>query len=265
MKEFIDGCHNALSTLNVENSNDGLIKIIFNDTSNNNAISSVMIEELSGVLESIKGDESIKIIIFQSLLPIFSRGMDFQEIIKANDSSIVITQSGSYYELLKTLTTIDKVVISMIDGRVNAGGIGFVAVSDLVISTSKSIFSLSEALFDLVPACVLPFLIQKIGFHKAKWMSLSTQPISAQKALEINLVDEIVENLDDSLRIQKLRLLKVKSKTTGRIKLYMHYLTDFEENSKSKALNCLQNIIEDQNVIENIRFFQEKGIGPWER
>nr|WP_269820011.1 enoyl-CoA hydratase-related protein [Bacillus velezensis] len=42
-------------------------------------------------------------------------------------------------------------------GVANAGGIGFVAASDIVIADDTAVFSLSELLFGLFPAMVLPF------------------------------------------------------------------------------------------------------------
>ena len=90
--------------------------------------------------------------------------------------------------------------IAHVRGKANAGGIGFVAACDIVLADSAAVFSLSELLFGLMPACVLPFLVRRIGFAKANAMTLSTQPVGVQVAREWGLVDAFEENSDNLLR-----------------------------------------------------------------
>jgi len=49
--------------------------------------------------------------------------------------------------------------------------LGFVAASDIVLADETAQFSLSELLFGLYPACVLPFLIRRTGFQKAHYLT----------------------------------------------------------------------------------------------
>jgi polyketide biosynthesis enoyl-CoA hydratase PksH len=84
--------------------------------------------------------------------------------------------------------------MSHVRGTSNAGGTGFVAASDIVIADNTAQFSLSELLFGLYPACVLPFLTKRIGFRKAHYLTLMTNPISVQQANAWNLVDAYEEN-----------------------------------------------------------------------
>ena len=58
--------------------------------------------------------------------------------------------------LLKRLTLTPKVVVACIDGKVIAGGVGIAAAADLVVATPRSEFSLSEALWGMLPCCVVP-------------------------------------------------------------------------------------------------------------
>jgi len=68
--------------------------------------------------------------------------------------------------MLKSLSTCNKVVIAKVEGKVNAGGVGLVAASDIVVAHTQATFGLSEALFGLLPACVMPFLIRKSVIKK---------------------------------------------------------------------------------------------------
>lgn len=93
------------------------------------------------------------------------------------------------YDLWLRLATGPYVTISHVRGKANAGGLGFVAASDIVLANETAQFSLSELLFGLYPACVLLFLIRRIGFQRAHYFTLMTQPISAKQACEWGLVD----------------------------------------------------------------------------
>ncbi len=61
------------------------------------------------------------------------------------------------YDLWLRLATGPFITISHVRGRVNAGGIGFVATSDIVLAERSAQFSLSELLFGVFPARYFPF------------------------------------------------------------------------------------------------------------
>lgn len=52
-------------------------------------------------------------------------------------------------------------------GNAFCGSARLDAACDLVLTNNKAQFSLSEFLFALIPACMLPFLIRRVGFLKA--------------------------------------------------------------------------------------------------
>jgi len=87
--------------------------------------------------------------------------MDFNAVSKGGSQAALAQDKNGYYNLLKHIATCSKVVVAKVDGQVNAGGIGLVTASDIVISSQQATYGLSEALFGLLPACVMPFLIRR--------------------------------------------------------------------------------------------------------
>src|SRR6185503_19576776 len=120
---------------------------------------------------------------------------------------------GLMYDLWLRMATGPYVTIAHVRGTANAGGVGFVAASDIVLADETAQFSLSEMLFGLMPACVMPFLIRRIGFQRAHYMTLMTQPISVNQAYGWNLVDAH-EKLSDALLKRHLMRLKCLSKNS---------------------------------------------------
>jgi methylglutaconyl-CoA hydratase len=63
---------------------------------------------------------------------------------------------------------------------------------------------LSEVKLGLVPAAISPYVIRKIGENKAREYFLTGVRISAQKAHEIGLINEVVPRRDLETRIEEL-------------------------------------------------------------
>jgi methylglutaconyl-CoA hydratase len=56
------------------------------------------------------------------------------------------------------------------------------------------VFSLSEVRLGLVPACIGPFVISKIGPSHARSLFISAERFQAQRALEIGLIHELASD-----------------------------------------------------------------------
>ena len=78
---------------------------------------------------------------------------------------------------------------------------GFVSTTDIAVAASHAKFSLSEVKLGLVPAAISPYVVRKIGENKSREYFLTGVRISAKKALEIGLVNEIVPRQDLEARV----------------------------------------------------------------
>ena len=243
----------------------GACFITLNRPQAGNSINETMIKELQAVFGQIEQDTAVKVVILQGSDQHFCTGMDFN-VIADNDLETVSDEiQHGYYNLLKHMTICSKVFIAKVDGKANAGGIGFVAASDIVIASNQAKFSLSEALFGLLPACVMPFLIKRVGLQKAQWLTLMTQAISAQRAYEINLVDELSENTAETLRLALLRLTRLETSTVLDLKKYMAKLWIIDETTQQLAVDKTTSLLRSDKVRQNIKNFIEKGIFPWNK
>src|SRR5438132_8982560 len=181
----------------------------------NNTISSRLVAECNDVLSIC--EESATVVVLSGSPEVFCFGADFKAIASTSGGGSNMNHQqddgpGPLYDLWTRLATGPYVTISHVRGKANAGGIGFIAASDIVLADETALFSLSELLFGLYPACVLPFLIRRIGFQKAHYLTLMTQPISAKQACEWGLVDACEPRSEVALRrhVQRLqRLSKV--------------------------------------------------------
>lgn len=230
----------------------------------NNTINATLIEECSKVLEQC--ESSAKIVVLEGLPEVFCFGADFKEIEESLDSGQheSAQNPGPLYDLWLKLATGSFISIAHVRGKANAGGIGFVAACDIVLCEDKTVFSLSEMLFGLMPACVLPFLIRRMGHPKANYMTLMTQPVTATQAKEWGLVDAHEEKSENLLRKHLLRLRLLSKSGVARYKRYLNRLDDDLVTSKPKALEANLEVFSDKDNLEKIARFVKTGQFPWE-
>jgi polyketide biosynthesis enoyl-CoA hydratase PksH len=230
----------------------------------NNSINDRLIDEFTAALDRC-GPE-IKIVVLEGSPEVFCFGADFkglQQRFQATGRPAVMDPEPMY-ELWRRLASGPYVTIAHVRGQANAGGMGFVAACDLVICDDKATFSLSELLFGLMPACVLPFLIRRVGFARANYMTLMTEPVTAKTALEWGLVDDCAADSGNLLRKKLLRLRRLSTAAIHRYKRYAQQLDDSLEAAKSKALEANIEVFSDRANLQKIARYVSTGQFPWE-
>ena len=228
----------------------------------NNTISDRLIEECHHALALC--EESITVVVLEGLPEVFCFGADFQGIHAAMAGGQQTKQSPEpLYDLWLKLATGPYITISHVRGKANAGGVGFVAASDIVLADQTAQFSLSELLFGLFPAIVMPFLIRRIGFQKAHYLTLMTQPVPVQQAHVWGLVDAYDAQSESLLRRHLLRIRRLSKIGILRYKRYMSRLYDLLFQSKSLAVAANREVFSDPHNLEWIYRYVETGQFPW--
>jgi len=234
-----------------------------------NTINQRMIEECHEALASCEtrpaAAASITVVVLEGTPEVFCFGADFQGM---HDALVTgTTADGSpepLYDLWLKLATGPFVTVAHVRGKVNAGGVGFVAASDIVLADQTAQFSLSELLFGLLPACVLPFLIRRIGYQRAHYLTLMTKPIAVQEAQTWGLVDAYDADSDSLLHKHLLRLRRLSKPAISRYKRYMQELAHTLEQAKPRALAANRQVFSDPDNLNGILRFVEQGKFPWE-
>jgi polyketide biosynthesis enoyl-CoA hydratase PksH len=228
-----------------------------------NTISSQLVAECNDVLA--RCEESVTVVVLSGLPDVFCLGADFKAIASASaNAHDEGNRPEPLYDLWLSMATGPYMTISHVRGKVNAGGVGFVAASDIVLADERAQFSLSELLFGLYPACVLPFLIRRIGFQKAHYLTLMTQPISAKQACEWGLVDACEPLSEALLRRHLQRLRRLSKVAIRRYKSYVSRISAPLQELKSLAVAANLEIFSDTGNLQAITRYVEQGVFPWE-
>ncbi|CAM2011277.1 enoyl-CoA hydratase/isomerase [Acanthopleuribacter pedis] len=243
----------------------GLATLQFHRPEANNTINDQLVSECRAVLAEF--GSQIRVLVIEGLPEVFCFGADFKAIHQAGSDPAASDGTRSaedLYDLWLDLAQGPYVTVAHVRGKANAGGMGFVAACDIVLADETAAFSLSELLFGLFPACVLPFLIRKIGKQKAHYMTLMTVPVQVGEAHRWGLVDAYAANSDDLLRRHMLRLRRLSKSGIQRYKTYLASLENDLAAQRDKAVVGNRAVFNDPENLEKIARFVETGQFPWE-
>lgn len=237
--------------------------IKFNRPEAKNTIDAVMVDEIDQVLAIC--EEKSTVVVFEGRPDIFCLGADLDSIV-SNFEQIPMSDKipDKLYSIWLKLATGPYVSLAHVEGRVNAGGLGFVAACDVVLAKNSAQFGLSELLFGLFPACVLPFLIRKVGYQKSHYLTLMTKSFSVEVAQHYGLVDAYAADSDSLLKTHLRRLEKLPKEGIRRYKKYRKDLDNFLSEVQGYAVSSNQAIFSDPKILSVIADYIQNEKLPWE-
>ncbi|MBE0530079.1 MAG: enoyl-CoA hydratase/isomerase [Rhodospirillales bacterium] len=239
---------------------DGVLTVQLNRPEAGNAINARLVAELGQVVAQCEAADGPSVLVLSGSAEVFCAGGDFQ----ATAATDVPEDPEPLYDLWLRLATGPFISLAVVRGRVNAGGVGMVAACDIVLADSTASFGLSEMLFGLFPACVLPFLIRRVGAQRAHYLTLTTQPVGAAQALAWGLVDAVEDPVEGLLRRYLVRLRRLGKPAIGRYKRYMADVSRPLAEAKPAALAANRALFGDPQIRADIRRYVTEMKFPWE-
>jgi len=168
-----------------------------------NALDPVTVQELKKKLESAKNNKDIlSIIIIGSGDKAFVSGSDISSI---RDRHFVETLTPHMQNLYVEIEKIEKPIIAAINGFALGGGCELAMACDLRIAAEHAKLGLPELNLGIIPgAGGTQRLANLVGIGKAKEMIFTGKIIKADEALNIGLVNKVVEKekiLNESIKV----------------------------------------------------------------
>lgn len=168
-----------------------------------NALNAQVVSELKAAFDRAEASDNVKVIILRANGKAFCAGADLGYIqqLQKNTYEENLEDSNHLKELFYKIYTCSKVVIAQVHGHAIAGGCGLATVCDFSFSVPEAKFGYTEVRIGFIPAIVKVFLIRKIGEMRAKELLLSGELITAERAEEIGLINDVEwgEDLEDAV------------------------------------------------------------------
>jgi 3-carboxymethyl-3-hydroxy-acyl-[acp] dehydratase len=227
----------------------------FDRPDSGNLITGILVDDIHTALDRAEA-AACTMIILRGSEAVFCTGADL--------SSGDPVDPERLYSLWERLALGPFISLSLVEGQATAGGIGFVAASDLALAGPAARFALPELLFGLHPACVMPFLSRRIGVQAASYLTLSTQSIGAEKALSLRLVDAVLTEINPGLAQYIRRVERLDPEAIRRFKTYRADLDDMLGQCRDKAVAENRSLFNDPKIRANLQRYSTEQKFPWE-
>lgn len=182
---------------------DGVRTLTLNRPNKRNALNDQLISALSNSLRDAESDESLRAIVIRGAGTDFCSGADLSSLEKIADSSYEenLDDAKQLMDLYVQIRKTSVPVIAAVHGRALAGGAGLATACDIVLAARSARFGYPEVKIGFVPAMVMAILRRNIGEKTAFELSTQGFEFSAERALELGLVNHVYDDNEFDQRL----------------------------------------------------------------
>jgi len=190
----------------------GVATVTLNNPDKHNAFDDKIIAQLTTIFMEIAECDNIRVMVLASTGKSFSAGADLGWMKRMASYSYKenLKDANALANMLKALNFLPQTTIAQIQGAAFGGAVGLASCCDIVISSNKASFCLSEVKLGLIPATISPYVVNAIGLKASRRYFQTAERFFADKAQQLGLVDEIVslEELENTVNNMVIAILK---------------------------------------------------------
>lgn len=218
---------------------DRVAFITLNRPEKRNALNNAVVKELTDAFARAQLDDDAKVIVLQAEGDVFCAGADLQylQTLQANTYQENLQDSVDLKNLLLSIYACPKVVIAQVQGHAIAGGSGLVSVCDFSFASSEANFGYTEVKIGFIPAIVMVFLIRKLGEQPARQLMLSGDIISAEKAQQLGMLTQVVDEESLSATVAKFAAKMIASNSGESLAATKKMMLDISGMGVEEALS----------------------------
>jgi cyclohexa-1,5-dienecarbonyl-CoA hydratase len=153
-----------------------------------NLLNEAMLRELSDAIVFAGEHADVKLIILDSACKVFCGGIDIGEY----TAQRVFQMLDAFHAAFAAMLEVGKPVLCVVNGPAIGGGAELAAFGDLVVATPKARFAqpeISIGVFPPLASTILPYIV---GPKIALEIVLTGEPVTAERALELGLINRLV-------------------------------------------------------------------------
>lgn len=185
---------------------DGVAVLALSDPARRNVLSAAMRRQLLAACRAIVEDASpsVRAVVLTGVDGAFSAGGDLADMPPASPEAAA-QRLREIRELVEIVSTSRLPWIAAVEGPAAGVACGLAAACDHMVAGRSARFLFPFAKLGLAPdGGALWTIAERVGPHRAKNIFLLANPISAERALSVGLVDEVVDDgsaLDRALEV----------------------------------------------------------------
>lgn len=159
-----------------------------------NALDGDTYREFGLAIEEIKNDTQIRAVVITGEGKSFCAGLDLKFAATLKEySPLQLSSFIRYLQNIFTFETIDKPVISAVNGYAIGNGCDIALSSDIIIASEKAKFGMAYTNLGLIPDLGGTFRLSRlVGPAIAKEMILTGEMVDAKRAFEMGMINRVV-------------------------------------------------------------------------
>ena len=184
---------------------DGIATITLNRPDALNALDVATLLEIQRVLDDIRNDDTIGVVVLTGVGRAFSTGVDLKFLggRKIEGGNVGGEINAAARGVIQTMEEVPKPIIAMVNGFCLTGALEIAMGCDMIIASENSRFGDTHVRWGFRPTWGLSQKLPRaVGIMKAKELSFTAAMISAPEAERIGLITKVVaaEELEPTVR-----------------------------------------------------------------
>ncbi|GAA0214854.1 enoyl-CoA hydratase-related protein [Saccharothrix mutabilis subsp. mutabilis] len=175
---------------------DGVRTFTLNRPESYNSFTVALKERLLAAVQETAEDEAVRAVVITGAGKAFCAGQDLKEhvaLLEAGDPAPLHTVEQHYNPLVKAIVAMPKPVIAAVNGMAAGAGASLAYASDLRVAAASAKFLMAFANVGLTADSGASWTLPRlIGHGRAMEMMLLAQPVDAEEALRIGMVNQVV-------------------------------------------------------------------------
>jgi methylglutaconyl-CoA hydratase len=185
----------TFGTILIEYSHNERIAIVtMNRAEVHNALNAQLLNDLKAAFTELSEDEKLSAVVLTGAGKSFSAGADLAMMQAAASYSQEQNREEALQlaRVFESINTFPTPVIARVNGAAMGGGLGLLAICDIVIAADAARLAFSEVRLGIAPAVISPFVVRKIGASWARKLFVTGERFTPTLAREIGLVHTVV-------------------------------------------------------------------------
>jgi methylglutaconyl-CoA hydratase len=259
----------SFETIRVATDARGIAEVTLNRPDKHNAMNAQMIAELSEAARSLAADTVVRAVVLRANGPTFCAGGDlgWMRAQAEKDRAGKIKEAGALATMLGLWNVLPKPLIGRVHGAAYGGGLGLIAVCDVVVAEDKTRFALTETRLGLIPATIGPFVVRRLGEAFARQVFFTGKPFDTAFLMRAGMVacSCSAEELDAAVEDEIQAILSCAPGAVARAKNLSRWLmaNDDPASAADYSANALADCWETEETQEGISAFFAKETPSW--
>ena len=228
-----------------------------------NILNIAMMEEINDQLNAWQGKKDLKVMLFNAKGKCFSAGVDVGE----HMGDLAPKMIGSFHRMFRLMDTLGIPTVASVYGSCLGGGCELAVFCDLVVSSQGAKYGQPEIQVGVFPPIAAQIMPRIMGRKAAMELILSGKIISAEEAMAMGLVNQVVpeEELEEATTKFVKPYIKLSAEVLRKTKKAVSagLMDDFDPSLKAIEDIYLNELMQTADAQEGLKAFLEKRKPEW--